>query len=74
MATCSASLPGGAPRTSDARGRSGTITSATLVRVNDHFFVAEPQVDALWRIASWLRLDAGVGYRAIGGADLLQGS
>ena len=35
------------------------------------FFIAEPQFDALWRIAGWLRLDAGVGYRAVGGADLL---
>ena len=29
--------------------------------------------DALFRINRWLRLDAGVGYRAIGGADLLHG-
>ena len=44
---------------------------ATPVLVNEQFFIAEPQVDALWRITGWLRLDAGVGYRAIGGADLL---
>jgi hypothetical protein len=55
-----------------ARGRNGSsITSATPVRVNEQFFVAEPQIDALWRMNGWLRLDAGVGYRAIGGADLL---
>ncbi len=55
------------------RGRTGSpITSATPVRVHDQFFVAEPQVDALWRVTNWLRLDAGVGYRAIGGADLLR--
>jgi hypothetical protein len=55
-----------------ARGRSGSsITSARAVLVNEQFFIAEPQIDALWRINGWLRLDAGVGYRAIGGADLL---
>ena len=54
------------------RGRDGSpITGATPVLVNEQFFIAEPQVDALWRITGWLRLDAGVGYRAIGGADLL---
>ena len=50
-------------------------SSVVVVRpafyVNEGFFIAEPQVDALWRINGWLRLDAGVGYRAIGGADLL---
>ena len=49
----------------------GGYSSATPVRVNEQFFIAEPQIDALWRINSWMRLDAGVGYRAIGGADLL---
>ena len=54
------------------RGRqSSPFTSATLLRVNDDFFIIEPQVDALWRITRWMRLDAGVGYRGIAGADLL---
>ena len=44
---------------------------ATPAPANEPFFIAEPQVDALWRITGWLRLDAGVGYRAVGGADLL---
>ena len=44
---------------------------ATPVPANEPSFIAEPQVDALWRITGWLRLDAGVGYRAVGGADLL---
>jgi len=26
------------------------------------------QVNALWKITSWMRLDAGSGYRAVGGA------
>lgn len=54
------------------RGRGGSpITSAALVRVNDDFFIAEPQVNALLSLTKWMRLDAGVGYRLIGGADLL---
>ena len=54
------------------RGRTGSsFTSTTPVLVNEQFFIAEPQIDALWRINGWLRLDAGVGYRAIGGANLL---
>ena len=55
------------------RGRgSAPITSTTPIRVNDDFFIAEPQVNALWTITRWMRLDAGVGYRLIGGADLLR--
>lgn len=62
------------PRNSHAsmRGRTNSpITSATRLRVDDDFFILEPQADALWRITRWMRLDAGVGYRAIAGADLL---
>jgi hypothetical protein len=33
--------------------------------------IAEPQVNALLSLTKWMRLDAGVGYRLIGGADLL---
>ena len=56
------------------RGRGGSpISTATLVRVNDDFFIAEPQVNALLSLTKWMRLDAGVGYRLIGGADLLGG-
>lgn len=54
------------------RGRGGSpITSATLVRVNEDFFIAEPQVNAVLSLTKWMRLDVGVGYRLIGGADLL---
>jgi hypothetical protein len=54
------------------RGRGGSqITSATLVRVNEDFFITEPQVNAVLSLTKWLRLDAGVGYRLIGGADVL---
>jgi hypothetical protein len=47
------------------------ITTATRLRVNDDFVVAEPQLNALWNITPWLRLDAGGGYRFIGESDLL---
>jgi hypothetical protein len=70
-------IPAGAPGLSrdhrlSFRGRGGSpITSATLVRVNEDFFIAEPQVNAVMSLTKWLHLDAGVGYRLIGGADLL---
>ena len=35
----------------------------------DHFFVFEPQADALVRLTRLLRLDVGVGYRLIDGVD-----
>lgn len=70
-------IPAGAPGSGrdhglSFRGRGGSpITSATLVRVNEDFFIAEPQVNAVMSLTKWLHLDAGVGYRLIGGADLL---
>jgi hypothetical protein len=70
-------IPAGAPGLSrdhrlSFRGRAGSpITSATLVRVNEDFFIAEPKVTAVMSLTKWLHLDAGVGYRLIGGADLL---
>jgi hypothetical protein len=49
-----------------------TFPSAdTPVRVSDTYYVAEPQVTAVWRLTPWMRLDAGVTYRFIGDADLL---
>ena len=53
------------------RGPGQIVTSDTRVRISDNFFVAEPQVNALWNITPWMRLDVGVGYRFIGAADLL---
>ena len=53
------------------RGRGGAIASATPVRVREDFFIAEPQVNTVLPLTKWLHLDAGVGYRLIGGADLL---
>lgn len=47
------------------------ITGSTLVAVHDGFFITEPQVNAIWNITGWMRLDAGVGYRFIGASDLL---
>jgi hypothetical protein len=44
---------------------------ATVVAFEDNFFVAEPQVNAVWKITNWLGVDAGVGYRLIAGSDLM---
>jgi hypothetical protein len=35
------------------------------------FFVAEPQVSVVWRAAEWMSVSAGIGYRAVAGADSL---
>jgi hypothetical protein len=43
----------------------------TRSSTREDFFIAEPQVDAILALTKWLHLDAGVGYRLIGGADLL---
>jgi hypothetical protein len=47
------------------------LTPDTRVRVNDDFVLAEPQLNGVWNITSWMRLDAGIGYRFIGAADVL---
>ena len=49
----------------------GRISANTRFRINEHFFVAEPQVNAVWVVTPWMRLDLGAGYRTIAGADLL---
>jgi hypothetical protein len=57
--------------TRDHRGVRPPLTSDTRVRVNDGFFLAEPQLNGIWSITSWIRLNAGVGYRFVGATDLL---
>lgn len=47
------------------------IPADARFRVNDTFFIAEPQVSALVHLNRWLRLDAGVGYRLIGSSPIL---
>ena len=47
------------------------LDGGTRVAVHDDFFIAEPQVSAVWRVADWMRIDAGLGYRFIGFADLV---
>jgi hypothetical protein len=53
------------------RGGPRGINSSTRVAFEDNFFVAEPQVNALWKITNWMSVDAGLGYRLIAGSDLL---
>ncbi|MGE0815663.1 MAG: hypothetical protein AB7O28_10795 [Vicinamibacterales bacterium] len=48
-----------------------SLTAATPVRVHDDFVLVEPQVNLVWTVAPWVRLDAGASYRAVGASDLL---
>jgi hypothetical protein len=41
-------------------------------RVSENFFVAEPQANLLLTLTTWMRINAGVGYRLIGGTSLLE--
>ena len=41
-------------------------------RVSEGFFVAEPQANILLTLTDWMRVNAGVGYRLIGGTSLLE--
>ena len=41
------------------------------VAVHDDFFVAEPQLNVMWNISHGQRLVFGLGYRAVGNAELL---
>ena len=45
------------------------ITSTTPVVVWDDYFIFEPQANVLIGITPWLRVNAGVGYRVIAGAN-----
>lgn len=52
-------------------GGTARLTSSTPVRIHDDYVLAEPQVTAVVKIAPWLRLEAGGGYRFVGASDLL---
>lgn len=52
-------------------GRHGFVPVASRVVFEDDFFVAEPQIDATWRLTNWLRLGGGIGYRLTAGSDLV---
>jgi hypothetical protein len=47
------------------------ITSLTPVVVWDDYFIFEPQANVLIGIAPWLRVNAGVGYRAVAGGGAM---
>jgi hypothetical protein len=40
------------------------------VAYTDNFFIAEPQINGFIRVTDWLRFNAGVGYRVIGGTSV----
>ena len=66
-----ASVPAGRGG-NNGRIRFGTSPSAdTPVRIHDDYTLAEPQLNIVWSITPWLRLDAGAGYRFVGNAELL---
>lgn len=66
-------LPASARRDTGTSIRFGQTfpTADTPVLVRDTYYVAEPQLTAVWRVTPWMRLDAGVTYRFIGDAELL---
>jgi hypothetical protein len=55
-----------------ARPHVTPISGTTLLRVEDGFFVAEPQFSVILRLAPWARLDLGASYRTIGSSDIIQ--
>ncbi|MEZ5291032.1 MAG: hypothetical protein R2745_08125 [Vicinamibacterales bacterium] len=48
-----------------------SLTADTPVRVHDDFVLVEPQLNLVWTVAPWLRLDAGASYRVVGASELL---
>lgn len=76
VSTVAANTPAGRQTTApmpNNRIRFGTsaITASTPVRIHDDYTLAEPQLNLVWSITPWLRLDAGAGYRFVGNAELL---
>ena len=63
-----------APVFRDPRGRGGRFSHRfpSTVRVDEGFFVAEPQANASYTFTDWLRLNFGAGYRLIGAASGLE--
>ena len=53
-------------------GSTRAILTDRSFRVSENFFVAEPQANVLLTVTPWMRLNAGVGYRLIGGTSLLE--
>lgn len=47
------------------------LSASTQLRIHDDFVVAEPQVTVMMRLAPWVRLDVGGGYRFIGSSRYL---
>lgn len=43
--------------------------STMRIAYTDEFFIAEPQINGFFRVTDWLRFNAGIGYRVIGGTS-----
>jgi hypothetical protein len=53
------------------RGFDPGLLADRSFRVSENFFIAEPQANVLLTLTDWMRINAGVGYRLIGGTSLL---
>jgi hypothetical protein len=53
----------------DRSGLDPLTVPTTRVIYTDDFFVAEPQINGFIKVTDWLRFNAGVGYRLIGGTS-----
>jgi hypothetical protein len=53
------------------RGTDSPRGDPASIRViySDNFFIAEPQINGFIKVTDWLRFNAGVGYRLIGGTS-----
>ena len=59
-------------RTSSRRSGNLRIVDPTgTIAVRDGFFVAEPQLNVMWNLTRGQRIVFGLGYRAVGNAQLL---
>ncbi len=56
----------------DLRGMGFDPARIDVVHVGyrDDFFIAEPQINGFFKVTDWLRFNAGVGYRVIGGTSM----
>jgi hypothetical protein len=62
----------GGPGARGGRGGRFPHRFPSSVRVDEGFFVAEPQANVSYTFTSWMRLGVGAGYRLIGAASGLE--
>jgi hypothetical protein len=74
LAVDAGEFPGPGPVFGNHRGRGSRFSRRfpSTFRVDEGFFVAEPQANASYTFTDWLRLNFGAGYRLIGAASGLE--